>query len=75
MPRSDAAAEWAPGGASRAWLHRSLESLNRSLDGKLQLFRGDAREVLSGLVEKHAVSALYWNRCYEPWRIERDARM
>jgi deoxyribodipyrimidine photo-lyase len=60
------------GGASRAWLHRSLESLNKSLDGSLQLFAGDARQILERLVTELEVDAVFWNRCYEPWRIRRD---
>ena len=67
------AASWSMGGASRAWLHHSLQSLNRALDGKLQLFRGDARALLQRLSDEHRVTAIYWNRCYEPWRIERDS--
>jgi deoxyribodipyrimidine photo-lyase len=46
--------------------------LNRSLDGRLQLFRGDARNIIRKLVEEQGVDAVYWNRCYEPWRIQRD---
>ena len=33
----DNAGEWARGAASRAWLHQSLSSLDRSLDGARQL--------------------------------------
>ena len=66
------AGDWAMGGASRAWLHHSLSALNRSLDGRLQLFRGDARNIIRKLVEEQGVDAVYWNRCYEPWRIQRD---
>ena len=69
------AGEFAMGGASRWWLHRSLESLERSLKGALRLYRGDASDVLLGLAECLDVRGVYWNRCYEPWRIERDARI
>jgi deoxyribodipyrimidine photo-lyase len=68
----DNAGDWAMGGASRAWLHQSLASLNRSLGGRLQLFRGDARSIIRQLVENHDIAAVYWNRCYEPWRVRRD---
>ena len=66
------AAQWAMGGASRAWLHHSLSALNHSLDGKLLLFAGDARTIIRRLVEEQNVAAGFWNRCYEPWRIQRD---
>ena len=38
------AGDWAPGEASRTGLHYSLDALNRSLDGNLRLFRGDAAD-------------------------------
>lgn len=66
------AADRAMGGASRAWLQHSLAALNRSLHGRLQLFSGDAREIIRRLIEQLDVDAIYWNRCYEPWRVERD---
>ncbi len=69
------AGEYRMGAASRWWLHHSLASLDHSLDGKLSLFSGDAMEIILQLVNSHEVSAVCWNRCYEPWRIERDSRI
>ncbi len=66
------AGEWAMGAASRWWLHQSLDSLGKSLDGRLQLFRGKAHEIIAELVQETGASGVYWNRCYEPWRIRRD---
>lgn len=60
------------GGASRWWLHHSLNSLNESLSGNLACFQGDARMVMRDLCAATKASAVYWNRCYEPWRIKRD---
>lgn len=60
------------GSASRIWLHHSLEKLNESLEHKLRIFAGDAKEVIAQLLQKYDISAVYWNRCYEPWRIKRD---
>lgn len=71
----DNAGAWKMGAASRVWLHRSLQQLNRSLNGRLQLFAGDALEIIRTLVNRLPVDAVYWNRCYEPWRIERDTRI
>jgi deoxyribodipyrimidine photo-lyase len=67
--------EWAMGAASRAWLHHSLQSLDRSLDGRLRYFAGDAAEVIASLVEKLPIGTVYWNRCYEPWRSRRDRQI
>ena len=67
------AQEYSMGGASKWWLHESLKSLNKSLDGKLNFYKGDARKVINDLCEKNQISHVFWNRCYEPWRISRDS--
>ena len=66
------AVEHARGAASRWWLHESLAALNKSLDGRLVLLNGDAKTLLPELAREIDAAAVYWNRCYEPWRIERD---
>lgn len=63
------------GAASRVWLHHSLASLNQSLGGKLAFYEGSAEAILRDLVEQHQPHCITWNRCYEPWRMERDARI
>jgi len=64
--------EWAMGGASRWWLHHSLQSLDQSLNKKLFVRAGDALKELTSLIDEHSVDAVYWNRCYEPWQVARD---
>jgi deoxyribodipyrimidine photo-lyase len=64
--------QWAPGGASRWWLHYALLYLDKSLQGKLNIYQGDPLEVLERLVAEHNASGVFWNRCYEPQSIERD---
>lgn len=66
------AGEWSMGAASRWWLHRSLLALNEALDGQLRVYRGAADKRLPELVESVGAAGVYWNRCYEPWRIQRD---
>lgn len=66
------AGEWKMGGASRAWLHHSLHSLNKSLGGHLVLLKGDAFVQIPALAQDVSATAVYWNRCYEPWRVKRD---
>ncbi len=68
----DSAGEWKRGAASRWWLHESLLALNASLDGKLSVFKGRADDILNQLIKTHDIKAVFWNRCYEPWRIARD---
>ena len=63
------------GGAGRWWLHHSLESLNRSLGGRLACFRGDPAEILPRLAASIGADRVHWNRCYEPWRMRRDGRI
>ena len=67
--------EWAMGGASRWWLHGALQSLNQSLQGKLNIYRGDPLAVISQLAQQTSATSVVWNRCYEPWRIARDAKL
>ncbi|HVS77132.1 MAG TPA: deoxyribodipyrimidine photo-lyase [Steroidobacteraceae bacterium] len=69
---------WAPGGASRWWLHRSLQALGRTLlerGGRLHLAAGDSLDELSRLIAQSGAAAVYWTRCYEPALMERDSRI
>ncbi len=68
----EAAREWKRGSASRWWLHQSLEELNRSLDHSLIFRKGNAKTIIEKLLDETGASAIFWNRCYEPWRITRD---
>jgi deoxyribodipyrimidine photo-lyase len=60
------------GEASRWWLHNSLIELNKCLRFSMNVYTGKSQEILIDLVKRHNVSAVYWNRCYEPWRIKND---
>ncbi len=63
------------GGASRWWLHYSLNALNESLGGKLSVYQGDPKTILLDLIQKYKIKSVHWNRCYEPWRITRDKKI
>jgi deoxyribodipyrimidine photo-lyase len=71
----ESAGEFRRGAASRWWLHRSLDALNRSLEDQMLFLAGDAAAILPRLVRESGARAVYWNRCYEPWRIDRDRRI
>jgi deoxyribodipyrimidine photo-lyase len=60
------------GSASRWWLHHSLEALRADL-GELLLLRGDPREILPQLAWDLSATSIFWNRCYEPFAMARDA--
>jgi deoxyribodipyrimidine photo-lyase len=64
--------DWKWGGASRWWLHHSLAALDKALDGKLVLRRGDAQKQMLALVKETGAGTLVWNRCYEPFAVARD---
>lgn len=69
------AGEWKRGGASRWWLYHSLSALNQSCDGKLVYKKGAAADVLMDVIGKTGAGAVYWNRCYENWRVWRDSEI
>jgi deoxyribodipyrimidine photo-lyase len=69
---------WPPGAASRWWLHHSLMQLDASLrqrGSRLIIRQGPAQQVLIELQRHSAVTAVYWNRGYEPALRERDRRL
>jgi deoxyribodipyrimidine photo-lyase len=63
------------GGASRWWLHHSLTQLNQDLEGKLNFYVGDPQCLILDLIKTHDISAVFWNRCYEPWQIKQDEEL
>lgn len=63
------------GSASRLWLHHALTSLNNSLENSLTCYQGEALQILLRLVDALPVKAVFWNRCYEPWRMKRDKKI
>ena len=71
---------WAPGGATRWWLHHALRDLDAQLqERKSRLIVRDAKgsqgslEVLQEVIASTGAEAVYWNRRYEPDIIKRDA--
>lgn len=71
----EAAGAWRPGAASRWWLHHALLALNEALDGRLHVFKGCAEQIIPELGQQLGAAAVFWNRCYEPWRIKRDQQI
>lgn len=66
---------WSPGGASKWWLYKSLNALKQSLEERgIQLIfrRGNPLHILKTLAQETKVCGIYWNRCYEPYAINRD---
>jgi len=74
----DAAGPWAPGGASRWWLHHSLQSLAQAiadLGGQLHFYSGPAAEVLEDLCARTDARRVVFSRRYEPWAAEQEAQV
>ncbi len=74
----EAEGDWAPGAASRWWLHHSLEHLQERLqqrNSRLILARGDTEAELDRIRRVTGAEAVYWNRIYEPKFVERDKRL
>ena len=68
--------DWPLGSASAWWLHHSLVALKNSLQqfgSDLVVMTGDTQQNLLKLIESTGAESVYWNRCYEPAFIKRDA--
>ena len=71
----EAEGDWQLGGASRSWLHRSLENLDttlRAAGSRLIIRQGNSLSTLLQLIDETGSSAVFWNRRYEPAIISRD---
>jgi deoxyribodipyrimidine photo-lyase len=74
----DEQAPWLPGAATNWWLHQSLLSLRRRLQGigsDLVIRRGPVSVALRQLAKETRSDAIFWNRRYEPAIIERDTQL
>jgi len=52
-----------------------LVALDKSLGGSLTVLSGDPLTIISDLAHSVSARAVYWNRCYEPQNIKRDAEI
>jgi len=71
----DEAGAWAPGAASRWWLHHSLAALRVQLDAlgvPLILRRGELAATLLDVTRAVAAKAVFWNRRHEPAAAARE---
>src|SRR5262245_11319148 len=68
----------ARGGASRWWLHHSLEALAFELAErgvKLEVASGDPLKLIPELCARHDADAITWNRRYGPAEREIDGKL
>lgn len=69
---------WAPGAASRWWLHHSLASLDQSLrqrGSRLLIFSGSSLDVLKRLCADEKAGHVFFNLRTEPTVRERDQKI
>ncbi len=69
---------WAPGGASRWWLHHALNDLDqqlRKIGSALIIRTGDSLAVLQKLLAETGAKQVVWNRRYEPAIVQRDTQI
>jgi deoxyribodipyrimidine photo-lyase len=75
-PEEDGA--WAPGGATRWWLQKSLAALDAALrarGSRLLLRTGPAAATLAALAVETGATRVHWNRVYEPVPTGLDAQV
>lgn len=74
----DEEGEWTYGGATKWWLHHSLESLAKEFSQQgvqLIIRQGNTLQTLKSLINETGASSVYWNRRYEPAILERDTHI
>ena len=66
------------GAAQKWWLHNALQSLRddfKKHDIDLIVKKGNSLDILNTLISDNNATAVYWNRSYEAWSMERDSHI
>jgi len=74
----EAPGRFAPGGASRWWLHHSLDALANALadrGSRLVVRRGGTVDVVLDILGKVGADAVTLTRGYAPWHVETERRL
>lgn len=56
-------------------LYHSLIKLNQSLGGHLHFYKGNIHKIVEMLCHQHNITHVFWNRGYDPWRIQEDSHL
>ncbi len=73
-----AAGPWRIGGASRWWLHHSLDALKTDLQlmgSDLVLRRGDTVEIIAEIANQAGAARVYCSQQFEPWACALEQRL
>ncbi|MBM3468122.1 MAG: deoxyribodipyrimidine photo-lyase [Alphaproteobacteria bacterium] len=68
-------AQFKQGEASKWWMYHSLHKLNICLNSTLNFYVGDPQVILTNIIQENDVKAVYWNKVFEPWQLEKDAQI
>ena len=74
----DESEDFAPGGASRWWLHHSLKDIAASFEKagtKLILRRGETAKEVQRLAKETTACGVYWNRRYAAGHVAADTAL
>ena len=63
------------GQASNVWLHHSLQKLNVSFKGRLNIYKGPTKAIFNQLIALYPLDHIFYNRCYEPWHIIQEKQI
>jgi len=61
--------------ASIQFMIESIEELNKSLDNKLVICRGNTANVVEGLIKDNNIKGVYFNADYTPFAVTRDKKI
>lgn len=66
------------GSASKWWLHHAIIDVQQQLEAlgsTLIIRKGNTQEEILSLIEQLGITAVYWNICYDPDRLQSNKKM
>ncbi|MED2186608.1 deoxyribodipyrimidine photo-lyase [Bacillus wiedmannii] len=66
------------GSASKWWLHHAIIDVQKQLEAlgsTLIIRKGNTQEEILSLIEQLGITAVYWNICYDPDRLQSNKKM
>lgn len=63
------------GDASKIWLHKSLTALDKELDGKLCVYKGEAYDVISNLIKSFQIHEIILNKMFDSKSINQEKQL
>ena len=65
------------GSASKWWLHHAIIDVKKQLEAlgsTLIIRKGNTQEEIRSLIEQLGITAVYWNICYDPDRLQSNQK-